>query len=82
MKHIKVFEEFGPVLKTQMVKKPINQRVIKSPTQQDAIEFVNDYLKLGSKNNLFHQYLKKKGYSDLEVGTFLNLVIDELEKWR
>lgn len=61
--------------------KPLNLNEA-SVTKMDAQDFLYDYLKMGTKQNLFHKYLKKNGYSDLEISDFITLVINELEKYK
>lgn len=49
----------------------------------DAKDFVTEVLKLGSTQNLFDAFIKKKGIAPEELSTLVNSVIDELDKnWR
>ncbi len=62
---------------------PINEKEMRSLDQFDAGNFISDVLKLGSRQNLFDSYMKKNGIKPDELSTFVNQVIDKLDKnWR
>lgn len=67
MKHLKSFKNIAEN----------NNKV----SQADAKRFVEEYLKLGTRQNLFHKYLKKNNYDELEVSDLIQLVILELNKY-
>lgn len=47
-----------------------------------AKNFISNVLKLGTKENIFDEYLKKQGLNTTDLSLFVNAVINELEKWR
>jgi hypothetical protein len=54
----------------------------KMPTVQDADAFISDVLKLGSRVNLFDQFMKKEGINPNELTTLVTMVADRMkEKW-
>lgn len=51
-------------------------------TVQDADKFINEFLKLGSRNNLFDKFLKNEGISPNELSTLVSMVATRIkEKW-
>ena len=61
----------------------INEKELRSLDTMDASNFIEDVLKLGSKQNLFDSYIKKNGIKPDELSDLVNRVIDELnKKWR
>jgi hypothetical protein len=53
-----------------------------SVTEQDADKFIADVLKLGSKSNLFDNFLKKEKISPDELSILVSLVGKRLQtKW-
>lgn len=53
----------------------------RNPNPADADDFITEVLKLGSKNNLFDSFMKKKGLNPNELSTFVEMVNTELKKW-
>jgi len=54
----------------------------KEATAQDADAFITEVLKLGSRVNLFDQFMKKEGIDPNELSTLVSLVAERLkEKW-
>ena len=61
----------------------INEKELRKVEPSDANDFINDVLKLGSKQNLFDTFMKKNGISPDELSALVNQVIDILDKkWR
>jgi hypothetical protein len=61
----------------------INEKELRKVEPSDANDFINDVLKLGSKQNLFDTFMKKNGISPDELSVLVNQVIDTLDKkWR
>ena len=61
----------------------LNEKELRSLDTLDASNFIEDVLKLGSKQNLFDSYIKKNGIKPDELSDLVNRVIDELnKKWR
>jgi hypothetical protein len=61
----------------------INEKELRKVEPSDANNFINDVLKLGSKQNLFDTFMKKNGISPDELSVLVNQVIDTLDKkWR
>ena len=57
----------------------INENI---PSEKDADDFINQVLKLGSKDNLFDKYMKAKKMNPNELSTLVGSVADRLkEKW-
>jgi nucleoid DNA-binding protein len=52
-----------------------------SPTQSDVKEFITQVLKVGTKQNLFDSFLKRKNINSNELSTFVKMVADELKKY-
>lgn len=61
----------------------INEKELRKVEPSDANDFINDVLKLGSKQNLFDTFMKKNGIDPDELSVLVNQVIDTLDKkWR
>ena len=51
-------------------------------TTRDADKFISEVLKLGTKQNLFDQFMEQEGIHSSELSTLVDLVADRIkEKW-
>lgn len=51
-------------------------------TTRDADKFISEVLKLGTKQNLFDQFMEQEGIDSSELSTLVDLVADRIkEKW-
>jgi len=63
----------------ELGKKVINKNI---PSERDADIFINQVLKLGSKDNLFDKYMRRKEINPDELSTLVGLVANRLNsKW-
>jgi hypothetical protein len=60
------------------VRKTLNEA--KVPDEGDAAKFIQDVLKLGSRQNLFDTFIKKEKIDPNELSTLIELVADRLKK--
>jgi len=61
----------------------INEATYQGPYSNEAYEFARDILKMGSRDNLFDKFMKKRGIVADELSTFVGAVIKELEtRWQ
>lgn len=70
-------------MKKSLLKQLIREELKNSspPTQDDAKEFITQILKVGTKQNLFDSFLKRKKINSSELSTFVKMVADELKKY-
>lgn len=60
----------------------VNEDTSKTASPELAAEFITQVLKLGSRNNLFDAFIKKKGMNADEMSALVKMVATELEtKW-
>jgi len=70
MKHTQTFEDF------------LNEDYSKRASPALAAEFITQVLKLGTKDNLFDAFMKKKGMNADEMSALVKMVATEIEtKW-
>lgn len=73
MKHTQSFKIFESSL---------NEDTSKRASVANAAEFITQVLKLGTKDNLFDAFMKKKGMNASEMSALVKMVATELEtKW-
>jgi len=62
--------------------KAINEDYSKRASPALAAEFITQVLKLGTKDNLFDAFMKKKGMNASEMSALVKMVATEIEeKW-
>lgn len=70
MKKLNTYQEF------------LNEDTSKRASVANAAEFITQVLKLGTKDNLFDAFMKKKGMNANEMSDLVKMVATELEeKW-
>jgi hypothetical protein len=55
----------------------------RTPSEEDAKQFISEVLKLGDRSNLFDAYMKKHGLNPNDLYTFVHMVADQIKtKWQ